>query len=358
MAGVTFLIWMSLAADVSAARVTLHGHRGELDVSTGTPQLRFELKAQNNLPVPVREIEVGILFAGAEAALKDIDAGKLYQSEAQAGRQVGALRVHVAVELPAQGEAPVVIHRPLAAGEPEPRAFRTHVLGYRLAALSAPLLLELLASEVAADEVAVVDTLALAGTAAEKRTARKQWAQTPNLVAALVEQAGADPGSAPSHALTLRRVFAVRALGVLGGEQALSALKGLLRDPRLNAFDEPLQVLRVARVVGSPLETPMAYAVPPHAHRMHDVVAAALDDAVGPREDPPPAPTRATGDSGHVAAPSQTPPDPPPPAPQGAPQIVAVADWTWVALIGAAAFLLAALALRMARRRHPRPPQS
>src|SRR5207249_2709612 len=135
------------SSGASVSRITLAAQHGELDLSTGTPRLHFVLVARSTLPVPVEMVEVGVLFAKDEAPLLKADAGGLYQSEPAKDRQVGVVRRRVEVSVPAHGEAPLSLELPLAEGDPDPLAFRTHVLGYRLAEVSVPLLVELLGSD-------------------------------------------------------------------------------------------------------------------------------------------------------------------------------------------------------------------
>ena len=78
----------------------------------------------------------------------------------------------------------MLVESPLSPGDPEPLAWLTHVLGYRLADFDVPLLSELVSSDVFADEVAVVRTLGLAGDVARKRAVRQRWGARTELVEA------------------------------------------------------------------------------------------------------------------------------------------------------------------------------
>lgn len=260
------------------ARVSLTEQQAELDVGGGAPRLRAKLVVESHLPVSVSQVEIGILYAEEATALEVVDPGALYQAPDQANKRVGAVRKLVAVSLAAGAQVPVDFEAAVLPAGPRAQAFRAHVLGYGLEEASATLLFELLGTSGAADEVAAVDFLALRGTTAAKWAARKRWGGSAELVAAFAAELGSAPPARPSEQEVFRRVYAARALGVLGGARAEKALTALLREPTLAAFDEPLQLLRIGRFAGSRLQTPLAFAVPVQARRMHDVLTAALHD--------------------------------------------------------------------------------
>jgi hypothetical protein len=288
------VVLVTLAADPSelledaiggGARVTLEGQRGALDMSGERPKLVFSVLAHNGLSIPVDAVEIGVLFAASEEALVAVDPSALYRTGIGSAR-VGVVRQRVAVLLAPVGRAAIEVAVEPQPGQPDPQVFRTHVLGYHLGQVTAAVVLDLLGTQAGADEVAAVETLAIAGAAAEKSAVRARWGGDAALVAGFVSTVNEPLPAKPALVDVLRRVYAVRALGVLGGDAAGRTLKELMRAPALASLDEPLLVLLTARLVGSRLETPTAFAVPPTARRMTDVVTAALDDVAGPKDEP------------------------------------------------------------------------
>lgn len=357
---VVAMLAVPLSAAAEDAKVTLHGHRGALDASLAEPRFSFEVTVRNGLAVPVSAVEIGVLFAQAPEALEAVrDPGRSYRDATARPKDVGVVRQRVPVSLPAGGEVAARFSTPLEQDAPEPQVFLTHVLGYTLADATPALLFDLLRTEAAADEVAAVGFLAVAGEPADKREVRRRLAEDRVWTEALVSRVTAPIPARPSQEQAMARLYAVRALGVLGGSAARRALEALQGDATLGAFDEPLQVLRVARVVGSRLETPLAFAVPATARQMRDVVAAALEDLGGwPEVDTPSQPRRPRLPSGGgtlAALEAAAPLEPegmreasdPADAPSGA---VAADDWRPLAAAGGAALLAGALALLVLRR--------
>ncbi|MEE8409450.1 MAG: hypothetical protein V3T05_07590 [Myxococcota bacterium] len=326
------------------ARVLLDGQRGELDLEADPPRLQFSVLARSTLDVPVDMVEVGVLYAGDQATLRDVDPGAAYRGKQPEPHAVGMVRRRFDVSLLPGKEIPLQLDIPLQPHGPEAIVFRTHVLSYRLAAAPPALLFELLGTEAAADEAAVVETLALAGDPAARRAARRRWGNDNVLKAALAAKLSEEVGEDAGHDQTMAWVFAVRGLGVIGGELAVATLQPLLADVRLRAFDEELQVLRIARMLGSRLETPLAFAIPPEARRMQDVVTAALTDAssldwlaeasTGAAASPP-------GDVAVTAAPIAVAVGSEPTEPEPA-----VPAWAWAAIGGLAVGVIAMILLR------------
>lgn len=266
-----------------SAQLVLSGQTAHLLAEAVPPALVVVAQAHNRLTLPIRAVQIGVLFAETEEALRGADPSKLYIDGPPADGHVGVVNQRVRVTVPAQGGAPLSFRVAVPDNAPQPTIFLTHVLGYELAEADAASLLALLGTAAAADEVAACNTFALTGDAAAKAAARARFADNRQLVVDLAATAVAAAPPQPTQTETFRRVFALRALGVLGGATARDVLEKLLHPPAgtsspLTAFDGPLQVLRVARLVGSPLETPLAFAVPPEAQRLTDVVAAALQD--------------------------------------------------------------------------------
>jgi hypothetical protein len=288
MPGVTLaLVIFAAAAPLDPAtghplRVWLDGHRAALDLSRDRPELVFWARAHSDLPVQLEAIEVGILFARKQQDFETAGVAELYsgRSRQDGDRRVGVVRTWVEIDLAGGGEQPLRVEAALAAGDPEPAAWVAHVLGYRLADVNVALLRELVSTHVLADEAAVVETLALAGGAERKHAVRQRWGGRTDLTRNLVELAQAPLPDTVGIQVAIERVMAVRALGVLGGDVAEEALRALLAAPRQDRLSESLVVMGIARL-RSPLEAPMAGALPPQAVRLADVVAAAQGDLPG-----------------------------------------------------------------------------
>ena len=275
---VASLIAVTPVAATESAGVALSDQEAHLDVDATPPVLLFNAQATNHLEWPVRALQIGILFAEQRADLSDVDASALYRAGRQVNGKVGVVNQDIAVNLPAQSSAAVHVQIPLDEHAPRANIFLTHVLGYALADTNAATLLMLLNTRVAADEVAACTTLALTGDRLSKSVTRARFADNPNLRRDLAITALTPPAPKPSQAEAFEHVFATRALGVLGGPQARAALETLRDSPSLAAFDAPVQILRVARLTGSVLETPLAFVDPAETRRMLDVVTAALGD--------------------------------------------------------------------------------
>ncbi len=261
--------------------MTLSQHHGEIDSTGPAPVLRFTVRAQSHVRAPVDSVYLGIIFAASPADLAGADPSRLYAKGPALGERLGVIKELAPVSLAAGGEATLVLTFPLGAGQPSPQAFFVHVLGYGLADADAALLFGLLETESPSDEAAAVDAMGLKADRAGRQAARLRWSKKPLLTRDLVLEATRPVPERPSEAETFRRVFAARALGVLGGGAAERALKRLLADPGLGRFDEPLQVLRIARVIGSDIETPLAFVVPAQAQSMAELVATALAEVNG-----------------------------------------------------------------------------
>jgi hypothetical protein len=258
--------------------LTLDGQRGELDVSGKQPRLRFSVLAKNKLPVAIERIRVGVIYAEDGEILRKLDAAQVYKNKDQGGTAYGVVDQEVAAVVGAGGEVEVHLEVPVREGGPSPRSFVTYVLGYTLGAVHAPVLLDLLGTDAASDELAAVTALALTGAPFEQLAVRQRLHERQDLLIDFVAEVTRTVPERPSERDTLRRVFAVRALGVLGGADARAALARLREESTLSRFDEPLQVLRIARLVGSRLETPLAFAVPAAANTMADLVGTAMAD--------------------------------------------------------------------------------
>jgi len=261
--------------------LTLTGQRAAIEQLDDGSQITFGVTAQSRLPVPVEAVDIGILFTELPEHLDEVDPARLYAKGQGAHDDVGVVRQTKKVTLAPGKEAAITFVLAVDPSWPKPRIFRAHVLGYRLGEVQAPLIFDLFGTEQAADEVAAAQAFGLLDGPVAKKAARERWQTDTALVAALAAAVQAPIPEAPTQDETLVRVFAVLATGVVGGEVATAALTGLSEDPRLNAFDEPFQTILVARILATPLETPLAFAVPTAARVMADVIEAGQQDLRG-----------------------------------------------------------------------------
>ena len=235
----------------------------------------------SDLDVPVREIELGMLVAPNSELFSQQDWGSLYVlPEAIKGflvGDVGIVRRSRNVRISPGERVLLPIEIEIEQSWPRPKVFVVHVLGYRLETISFPLLLRLLRSKAAADEVAVVRSFALSGTNAEKVEVRRRFGHDKELISGLVAHLGRVLGEGTLQEV-IESVFVVRALGVLGGSGAMHALKRFHAKGDMSRLDQGLLVLRAARYTAPSLQAAMAYVVPPDAKGMRDVVQIALDD--------------------------------------------------------------------------------
>lgn len=280
---VAFVAMMAFGVAASAQEppsVGVTGQKVQLDVDGQT--LIVEATVENALDVGLESVDVGWLLAASEAQLEAVkEPGLLYLAAEDPKRiepptGVTVVRRSVRVAVPPHGRGVASASVPLRDGTPA--VYRTHVLGYALADLSFELGMRLLRGTAAADEVAAVDFAAVAGGNGEKRRAREALRRAgwlPGITRLLSTPIVGPPTPAVLH----DRIFGIRALGVLGGKDALDVLAPLRDCADMAAFDELLRVMLIDRLRGNRLETPLAFAVPVTARKMSDVFDAAIADA-------------------------------------------------------------------------------
>lgn len=262
------------AADThgDAAWVTVSAERADFVAEDSPPTLRFGATVTSRLPVAVASVDIGIAFADNAEALAAVDVAGLYESPTLAGK-VAVIRRSLPVVLAPNGTAVVEMTGELSEASPQPRAFQINLLGYRLARIPPDVLLNMVGTESAADEVAAFEALGLLGDDRRKQQARDTLAGDEALVKSLADEALRLIPPSPSHRETLRRCLAILGLGVIGGDVARAALRDLSRGTSIEHFDEPLQTIRSGRLIGSKLETPLAFVLPASANVMSKVVA-------------------------------------------------------------------------------------
>jgi hypothetical protein len=283
-----WVVWPALVAAAQAstpaidAGVVLAGSRAELDARTQPLVVKLSLQAKNRLAVDVDEVEVGVLYAETQEDLSRIDPSSLYRTNGDANGRVGVAKKRVAVSLASQGQTTLLVLLPLGPKEAVPGAFALHVLGYRLAEISAKVLVGLLHTGAAADEVAAMATLAMSGALSDRLAIRARWSGRAEVIEELAAKVLAPVAPSPEQAEINERVYAIRAIGILGGARAKDTLTSLAGRADLKNLDNGVQNLAVAQVVGSRLLTPVAFAVPADATTAAAVVDAALADLNSP----------------------------------------------------------------------------
>lgn len=293
------------ADDVS---VTVRNQRVQVEAEGRT--LTVEATVENGLEVPLTSVDVGWLLADAPARLEAIaDPASLYLDKddpkhAEPPPGVVVVRDAVEVLVPAKGRAVARLTTQVAADAPA--VYRTHVLGYVLADASAELALRLIRGTSASDERAAVDFAGIAG--ADKARARRALRSAGWLPA--LTRVVSTPATPPTPAILHDRIFAIRALGIVGGSEALDVLVPLRDCADMAAFDELLRFMLIDRLRGNRLETPLAFAIPTTARKMSDLFDAAINDAKSDFADAPPSP-RTQVPPGSPAALSQSTPLPP-----------------------------------------------
>lgn len=261
----------------SESAVELLSPEGELHDEPGRRELHLRARVKSRFGLS--QVEVGVLYAAEAATLSGITPGSAYR---EPPANVGMIRQTVLLRSTQPGIEDISFVAP-ASGRVAAKVFVYHVLNYRLAEPNVDVLLSLLATQSAADEAAAVGTFALADPPADRLAKRKAW-QTHSELVGLCNAAVAEVPLRPSETETFARVFVIRALGVLAPPCAEASLKTLAAMPTLVRMNEPMQVLRVARLLGSALETPLAYALPVDVNTMPELVNAAERERQGLEE--------------------------------------------------------------------------
>ena len=267
----------AIPSDLYKPHITVVEQRANLDPNG--QQLHATMTLQSRMPIAVQGVRLGFLLAESDAALKGIDVDKVYDEAPADGRAIKAVPYDAAMNLPPQATVTTNLSVPMdAAVTFSPKVFLTHVLGYHLSDVDASTLLELVNSTASADQVAACEALALLGDPNAKAAARQRWGKKDGLRQEFIEVLKQPAPAAPEKMDTFRRLYAVRALGVLGGPEAYEALSALAQDPDVGQFDSPLQVLQRARQESTPQRVPLAFAIPADATTFAAVVQAALLD--------------------------------------------------------------------------------
>ena len=242
-------------------------------------QIHANMTLQSRLPLGVRGVRLGFLLAESDAALQGVDTDTVYDAPAAPGVPLKAVAYDAPLNLAPQAVITSNLTVPMDAPVTfSPKVFLTHVLAYHLSDVDVTTLLELVNSSASVDQVAACEAFALLGDPNAKAAARQRWSKKDTLRRELTEVLQRPAPAAPEQADTFGRIYAARALGVLGGAEAYEILNNLAQDPNLSQFDAPLQVLQRARQGATPQRVPLAFAIPADATSFAAVVQAALAD--------------------------------------------------------------------------------
>ena len=119
---------------------------------------------------------LGVVFGNSPEALQHVDAAKLYAAAPTVHDGMGAVVGEVALVIPAHGVGGGTWFVDLPAAVGAPQAFDLHLLSFSLTDPPPGLLLSLIGTADAANEVAACAALGLTGRDADKARARQNWA--------------------------------------------------------------------------------------------------------------------------------------------------------------------------------------
>ena len=165
----------------SQPSVTVHSHAAQWVEVDGQSVFRFEATAKNSLDIPLSGIDIGVVYASDEAALESIEPSNLYSDESaiKIGVSTIALRLLISQAIPAQSSSRIRWEIPsfqaLQDSPVKPRAFVSHLLGYRFANNPLALMDTLVQNDSAADEWAVMESLGQVPSGRSLFEARESW---------------------------------------------------------------------------------------------------------------------------------------------------------------------------------------
>ena len=258
--------------------VSVHSHAAQWVEANGQSVFRFEATARNTLDIPLTGIDIGVVYASDESALESIEPSDLYRDEAaiKIGVSTIALRLFIPQSIPAKSSARIQWEIPssqaLRASAVKPRAFVSHLLGYRFATNPLTLMDTLVQTDSAADEWAVMESLGLVPSGRSLFDARESWKQMRGRLDTLTQLFKTDLPVAPKQAIVSQWVIRVLALGVMGGDRALAVLSDLEKRRDLTHLDEGFQILRLARLTKSIYESPLAFSFPTPTANIRDLL--------------------------------------------------------------------------------------
>lgn len=253
--------------------VRLENPTASIEVKGGERALVFSARVHNDLSADIDSVELVLVLRRAAGDGAPDNPVQWLEQAPPPGIRVR--REHLAVRVAAHSTALAVarwsLDEILDAGSIG--QISTHVLGFHLATFDAALLQQLLASGVAANEVAACAVLGIGAPRAEQAALRHQLSGAQSLALELAQAVTQPVAARPTQENTFARIFALLGLAVMGESSLNTALASLPDDAALARFDEPLQIAQIARAQGSAWQAPLAFALPPSATHMRDVVA-------------------------------------------------------------------------------------
>ena len=119
-----------------------------------------------------------------------------------------------------------------------------------------------------ADEMTLVRELGVL----ERKVKERLTSQDQRTRDRLIEELQKEIPDRPDLEFVRQRVMMVLALGRLSSSESDQALEKLLEDPARHRLNEPLQLLRIARLSSTIWESPLAFALRPKVRIFDDVV--------------------------------------------------------------------------------------
>ncbi|MEC9464970.1 MAG: hypothetical protein VX834_04245 [Myxococcota bacterium] len=237
--------------------VRIQDARVETQVEQGETRSKLVAVVINELDEAIQGVDLGVIMSPVGTQLSPEELVRIYGGESQA--RVYQHRLLVDAEI--SGKARVLISEPLELPEDPDLQLSAHLLGYRLSTVSELTLLRLLESRVAADEMAVVESLGLRwkGT---RWLRDKEPSVSMRVALSWLDKLDADWPLKPSLRDLKQLCVAALAASLDGSEVNRERLRGLSRRRGIAWFDEPLQLLRTARLTSTPLQSPLAFVVP------------------------------------------------------------------------------------------------
>ena len=147
-----------------------------------------------------------------------------------------------------------------------------HLLGYRPEIVSRELLDRLLKSRLAADEMAVAQSLGLYFHHKSWRKKSLEQAEAQSQFEIWKKAMEGEWSLKPSLVDLKRLCVAALGLHLNGSTEALELIEKAGKRDGIQRFDEPLQLIRTARLASSPLESPLAFLIPAEAATMAAVL--------------------------------------------------------------------------------------
>lgn len=281
----------------SSPLVTVNSHSAQWIETRGQVVFRFEALVNNSLETPLSGVDVGLVYASDTKDLANGEPSDFYGGDPmiRIGESTVAFRLVIAHPIAPKSSARVQWEiepsQALRDSTIRPRAFVTHLLGYRFAEPPIDLIDTLRETDVAADEWALMESLGLMSLGRTLSEARTNWRKVDSAIKHSTKLLELPLPRAPSQSLVAQWIVRVLLLGVVGGERAVEQLRELKGRQDLKNLDEGFQVLRLARLTESHFESPMAFAFPTEITTFQDLVSYCLERAGSAREEalsPPP----------------------------------------------------------------------